>query len=109
MKKGKNNMNMYHITVGFYPSEKEWRLAKTTYRDEDDHYTARIDLSCGNNTEEAAKAYFDELLNNGGRFVRMKGDPFGIGILHGEKVYTSVDVWTDIRTAYCYEPYHFYE
>lgn len=102
-------MNTYRITVGFYPSESEWRLAKTSYRDEDDHYTAKRDLSYGNNTEEAAKAYFDKLLSNGGRFVRMKDEPFWIGILYGGKVYTSVDVWTDNRTAYCYEPYHFYE
>lgn len=102
-------MKDYKITVGFYRNVKEWELMLRSYNDEDDHIKFRRKTASGEDTEDTAKRFMDDLLANGGKIVRYADNPYAIGIEHNGTVYTNVHIWKDNRHAMCYEPYHFYK
>ena len=101
-------MKEHIITVGFYWSIKDWELAHTSYRDEDDHIIFRRGTASGNDTQDTARRYFENLIINGGRIVKHPSDQYAIGVECDGIVYTNVDVWEDKRHVQCYQPYHFY-
>lgn len=101
-------MKEYRITVSYYRNIKEWELAHTSYRDEDNHSMHKAKTASGEGTKDTAKRYMENLISNGGKIVKSAIDPYLIGIEHEGKVYTNISVWVDDRNAECYAPYHFY-
>lgn len=99
---------MLRVDYGYFGSISDWVLARTSYKDEDDHIKFGRTSMEGTDTKEIAKAYFESLMKRGGRIIRLEDNQFEVGILLDGKVYESVDVWIDHRTAHGYSVYNFY-